>query len=109
MKIIAIIISIMSILGFGSNDTSKVLDMGIYPKTAMVFEVEDGIVSCIDHNGGCWEFEEDGWRVGELCSMIMCDSGTEEITDDIIVSTEHAGYSHDYVRRYYRLTRKGGM
>lgn len=41
MKIIAIIISIMSILGFGSNDTSKVLDMGIYPKTAMVFEPDD--------------------------------------------------------------------
>lgn len=98
MKIIAIIMSIFSILGFKAKDTAMVLDMGIYPKTAMVFDVDEDLVSCKDYCGNVWQFYSDAgdWKTGELVSLLMCDNGTRDISDDVILDVQYAGVTRNY-------------
>ena len=50
-----------------------------------------------DFNGNKWSYiSEDGdWLKGDIASLIMCDNGTEDIEDDIIIYTIYSGYSEE--------------
>lgn len=66
-----------------------------YALTTIVINVdeENDIVQCVDFNGNIWEFKGCAdWVINDYCSMIMNDNGTEEIEDDIIVSTHYSGW-----------------
>ena len=74
---------------------------GLYPHTAIVSEIntiDDGIlpyteVIVVDAAGRSWAFYDDqeDWFVGDLCSMIMFDNGTEIVHDDEVISARYAG------------------
>lgn len=46
-----------------------------------------------DFNGDAWGYiSEDGdWLEGDIVNLIMCDNGTEEIEDDIIIYARYSG------------------
>lgn len=66
-----------------------------YSLSTIVTEVDkaNDIVVCQDFNGNLWEFEgTEDWLVGDICSMMMSDNGTETIYDDIIIDVRYDGY-----------------
>lgn len=78
---IATLISIATT--FGANPTAN---LGFYPASAQVVEVnsESDTWAIKDTRGHVWELDEaEDWMVGDNCSCIFCDNGTEDITDDI--------------------------
>lgn len=78
---IATLISIATT--FGANPTAN---LGFYPASAQVVEVnnESDTWAIEDTRGHVWELDEaEDWMVGDNCSCIFCDNGTEDITDDI--------------------------
>ena len=78
---IATLISIATT--FGANPTAN---LGFYPASAQVVEVnnESDTWAIEDTRGHVWELDEaEDWMVGDNCSCIFCDNGTEDVTDDI--------------------------
>ena len=72
-------------------------NMGFYPMTTVVTDVNYGTdeVTCTDFNGNNWVFTEcEDWNKGDICSMIMCDNGTEIIYDDNIISEHYDGWKN---------------
>ena len=77
-------------------------EVGYYPTTTVVsnvceVEVETEKKYCLtleDFNGNAWGYiSEDGdWLEGDIVNLIMCDNGTEEIEDDIIIYARYSGY-----------------
>ena len=63
-----------------------------YPTVFIVTDIHNDEVSLKDYNGNifCFEGVED-WAIGDICSAIMDNNGTQDITDDIIVSTRYSG------------------
>lgn len=65
----------------------------IYPQTMVVVKVDNDVVTLADFNGFMYEFEgAEDWMVGDICSCIMDDNGTEKVFDDKIVDTKYSGY-----------------
>lgn len=65
-----------------------------YPRTMTVTEIDTASDTVIltDYVGHEWSFYGvEDWMVGDICSCIMDDNGTENITDDIIISTRYGG------------------
>lgn len=78
---IATLISIATT--FGANPTAN---LGFYPASAQVVEVnnESDTWAIEDTRGHVWKLDEaEDWMVGDNCSCIFCDNGTENIADDI--------------------------
>lgn len=72
-------------------------NMGFYPMTTVVTDVnyDTDEVTCTDFNGNDWVLTEcEDWNEGDICSMIMCDNGTEIIYDDIIISERYDGWKN---------------
>ena len=64
-----------------------------YPLTTVVTETGTKEIVVTDFNGNDWIYEtDDEWEIGDYCSMIMSDNGTESIYDDIIVNVRYNGY-----------------
>lgn len=66
----------------------------IYPRTMVVTEIneEADVVTLTDAVGFEWEFYGvEDWAIGDICSCIMNDNGTENIEDDEIVKTRYNG------------------
>lgn len=60
----------------------------LYTMNAMVFELEEenDLVVIEDFYGNLWDFGGiDNWAVGDICSVVMDDMGTENIFDDEII------------------------
>lgn len=61
-----------------------------YPKLAIVVELEEvgglHVVTCQDMAGNQWEFfdDENFWKVGDLCNMLMWATGEVEEDDEIV-------------------------
>ena len=80
-------------------------EVGYYPTTAVIssvceVEVETEKKYCLtlkDFNDNKWAYiSEDGdWLKGDIANLIMCDNGTEDIEDDIIIYTIYSGYSEE--------------
>lgn len=44
-------------------------------------------------DGNLWEYEGiEDWLYNDFCSMVFCDNGTDDITDDEIVYMRYIGY-----------------
>ena len=80
-------------------------EVGYYPTTAVISNVCEVEVetekkyqlTLEDFNGDEWAYiSEDGdWLEGDIANLIMCDNGTEEIEDDIIIYAKYSGYSEE--------------
>lgn len=78
-----------------SGATAPAEELGFYPMATIVigFEEETDTVICSDFNGMEWRFEGiEDWCIGDCASMIMCDNGTTEISDDIICNVRYCGW-----------------
>lgn len=66
----------------------------IYPLTTIVTRVDKrgDIVYVNDSNGNEWSFfGVEDWQEGDICSMIMANKGTKNISDDIIIKQQYGG------------------
>lgn len=80
-------------------------EVGYYPTTTVITDVceveieteKEYQLTLEDFNGNEWVYiSEDGdWFEGDMVSLIMCDNGTEDIEDDIIIYTKYSGYSEE--------------
>ena len=78
-------------------------EVGYYPTTTVISNVCEVEVetkkkywlTLEDSNGDAWSYisEDDDWLEGDIVNLIMCDNGTEEIEDDIIIYARYSGYS----------------
>lgn len=69
---------------------------GLYSQTFMVINIdyETDIVEMIDGNGNLWKFEgTEDYCENDYISCIIYKNNTEEIYDDIILSTRYSGYA----------------
>lgn len=67
----------------------------MYAMTTKVVRVSkaNDTVTVKDFNGNYWQFKGvEDWDVGDICSCVMDNKGTEEITDDEIISTHYDGW-----------------
>ena len=67
----------------------------MYPKSAIVTEVNGELVTITDFSGRMWQFYDDSedWLEGDICAVIMDNNGTSEtVYDDIIVMTQYCGW-----------------
>lgn len=68
---------------------------GLYPASGYVVEIEPECDTVIVEtaNGHLWGFYGiEDWEIGDGCSMLMSDNGTENITDDVILSVRYNGF-----------------
>lgn len=66
----------------------------VYPRTMIVteFDEETDMVILTDFVGYEWVFYGiEDWAIGDVCSCIMDDNGTESIGDDRIIETRYNG------------------
>lgn len=63
-----------------------------YPMTAVVNEIKDDLVYCVDCNGNIWIFEgSEDWQEDDIVSLLMDNMGTTTICDDEIIATYYSG------------------
>lgn len=70
-------------------------DMGFYSKTMAVVELDARVdaVTAVDFSGNefAWFGIED-WLTGDTASVLLCDNGTPEIYDDIVIDATYSGW-----------------
>lgn len=86
-----LITALLSLITSGEIPTAA----SLYPETAIVTDVNETedcvIVEC--SNGNLFQFYGiEDWAEGDICSMLMSDNGTTEVTDDQILSVKYSGY-----------------
>lgn len=75
----------------------------IYPLTTVVIGVYDcdDTVVVEDFNGNHFSFKgTEDWMVGDICSCIMDNNGTEKVYDDKIKETKYCGWIQEWNKRY---------
>ena len=63
----------------------------IYPATMKVTSIQGGIARMETSTGHIYEMDAEDYDIDDIVSLIMFDNGTEDITDDIILSARYAG------------------
>ena len=75
---------------------SVVVTNNFYSRVAMITEIdeENNLITVTCGNGNIFSFydTDEDWYVGDLCSLIMFDSGTEIVYDDKVVCSRYGGY-----------------
>lgn len=86
--ILTIIVTVIITLTFVENH--------FHSRIGMItnIDTEADIITVTCGNGNTFEFygEQEDWFIGDLCSMIFYDNGTEIVKDDKIVSMRYGGY-----------------
>ena len=64
----------------------------LYPETARVVEICNDEVVVETYTGNLFAFYgAEDWMIGDTVSIIMDSCGTENITDDIIITVKYSG------------------
>lgn len=93
--IIVVALSMMGLVLFGFWEITRAREETRYPMCCVVENVSAGndTVTIRDFNGNLWQFKGiEDWETGDICACIMSTNGTEEITDDEIVSVKYSGF-----------------
>ena len=94
MNLMALIMTIIQMLNLsGAKATSK--EVNVYPIVVVVSEVDRArdIVTFKTNNGVLFEWEGvEDFEVNDTCALMMCDMGTPEIKDDVILSICYSGF-----------------
>lgn len=82
--------------------TSTIIMMGAditnnhHSRVAMVTEIDEetNLITVTCGNGNMFSFYDtsEDWMLGDLCSLIMYDNGTEIVYDDKVVSARYGGF-----------------
>ena len=105
---IFISIILILILATGAYAEEHYATEGLYPQTYIVTEVSEEtdngfyLVTVESCTGFLYQFysEDEDWLPGDLVACIMSDNGTENITDDEILSTRYAGIAEWFMEIY---------
>ena len=76
---------------------SLVLSLGLYSSYGIItnVDVNSDVYTIQDYCGNEWEIEGvEDWYEGDLCSMIMYNNGTRDITDDVVITVRYTGYAY---------------
>lgn len=71
-----------------------------YPMMTVVVDISraNDNVTVKDFNGNLWQFKGcEDWMIGDICSCIMDNKGTEEIKDDEIIDIKYDGWLEGWV------------
>ena len=74
-------------------------EINVYPLVAVVSEVDraQDIVTFETNNGDLFEWEGvEDLEVNDTCALMMCDMGTPEIEDDVILSIRYSGFEVEW-------------
>jgi hypothetical protein len=64
-----------------------------YPRSGIITEIDDDItVTCSNGNKYNFKTEVEDWMVGDICSMLILDKGTETVADDTVIDAWYDGY-----------------
>lgn len=63
----------------------------MYPEAMTVTAIHEDVVVMEASSGNVFEMYDDGYDVGDRVAVIMFGNGTEDVTDDIILTARHAG------------------
>ena len=89
-------LTIATILGVAASITTlPQTGMGFYPMTTIITDInyDTDEVTCTDFTGNQWVFTGcEDWNEDEICTLLMCDNGTDIIYDDIIISEHYDGW-----------------
>ena len=89
------IVLTMGIIGIFIEKYQQLPHPQKYPMTTVVVHVSRATdtVTVQDFNGNLWQFKGvEDWDIGDICSCIMNDNGTELIDDDKIVKVKYDGW-----------------
>lgn len=70
-------------------------EVNIYPLVVVVSEIDraQDIVTFETNNGDLFEWEGvEDLEINDMCALLMCDMGTPEIKDDVILSIRYSGF-----------------
>lgn len=92
MQTLFIIVALAIVATFTDLSLAKLYNANqqkhLYPITTTVTEIENNIVTVEDSNGNLWSFNgAEDWEINDSCALIMDDSNTKDIRDDVIIST----------------------
>lgn len=96
-KFIALIIILALAFGFcgGRFYENKRMEKYLYPNSGYIVytDYENDLILIEDTSGMRWLYEgAEDWMEGDMCSLIMNNNGTENITDDEIVKIHYEGW-----------------
>ena len=78
------------------HDSQMVITDNLHSRVAMVTEIDEktNLVTVTCANGNVFSFydTEEDWFYGDLCGLIMHDSGTDIVYDDVVVSARYGGF-----------------
>lgn len=73
---------------------------GFHSRVGMVTDLDKGCgsvtVTCANGNSFTFIDDDEFWNLGDLCSMIVYDSGTKYVFDDKIVSVRYGGFVEQF-------------
>ena len=65
----------------------------LYPATMIINDVSGDLVTMQTAAGDLFQMRCDGWRVGDVVSVLMWSNGTpEDLTDDAILTARPSGF-----------------
>ena len=91
-KLVLVALAMVSIFNVAAAD---VYSVSIYPETARIVELnyDEDIVIVETFTGFLFSFYGcEDWSIGDCCSMIMSDNGTETMLDDQVIVAEYSGW-----------------
>lgn len=100
-KLFAIAIMAAAVLASKPVNAGTELHPEIYPQTAVVIDTNlaTDTVTVETFSGLTYEFYGvEDWLYGDICSLIMSDSGTpDSVLDDEILKIRYSGYVENYI------------
>lgn len=94
MNLMTLIVTIIQMFNL-SGAKAMPKEVNIYPIVVVVSEVNraQDIVTFETNNGDLFEWEGiEDLEVNDTCALMMCDMGTPEIKDDVILSIRYSGF-----------------
>lgn len=94
MNLMTLIMTIVQMFNLSSAKATP-KEVNVYPIVAVVSEVDrvQDIVTFETNNGDLFEWEGiEDLEVNDTCALMMCDIGTPEIKDDVILSIRYSGF-----------------
>ena len=94
MSLITLVMTIIQLFNLsGAKPIPK--EVNVYPLVVVVSEVDraQDIVTFETNNGDLFEWEGiEDLEINDTCALLMCDMGTPEIKDDVILSIRYSGF-----------------
>lgn len=107
VAITIVLLAFVSAIWFSAksnNDSKSTVEE--YADCGLVIEVNDSLITYQTQNGNVFTFlcEDETFYVGDLVATIMCDNGTQEVFDDIVVGSRYVGWiDNEYINEWVKV------